>query len=84
MINSADPDLTPYSVAFDVGLYCLLGHNCPDIYGKYSKTMLQIDRTYDKHEDADLWRDGWFGSRVTRYLCVERCAPQPVSNWCHN
>ena len=40
--------------------------------------LFQLDRTYDKHEDADLWRDGWFGSRVTRYLCVERCAPQPV------
>lgn len=45
--------------------------------GKCPAGYTTIDRTYDKHEDADLWRDGWFGSRVTRYLCVERCAPQP-------
>ncbi|KAL5012571.1 hypothetical protein ScPMuIL_011122 [Solemya velum] len=31
-----------------------------------------IDRTYDRREDADLWRDGLFGRRLTRYMCVER------------
>lgn len=36
-----------------------------------------IDRTFDNTEEADLWRDGLFGRRVTRYLCVERSAPQP-------
>ncbi|KAL4219445.1 Multivesicular body subunit 12B [Mactra antiquata] len=36
-----------------------------------------IDRTYDRSEEADLWRDGLFGRRVTRYLCVQRAAPQP-------
>ncbi|XP_060570380.1 multivesicular body subunit 12B-like [Ruditapes philippinarum] len=36
-----------------------------------------IDRTYDRAEEADLWRDGIFGRRVTRYLCVQRTAPQP-------
>ncbi|KAH3794725.1 multivesicular body subunit 12B-like isoform X2 [Dreissena polymorpha] len=36
-----------------------------------------IDRTYDRTEEADLWRDGLFGRRVCRYLCVQRSAPQP-------
>lgn len=34
-----------------------------------------IDRTYDRREEADLWRDGLFGRRVVRYLCVEKVAP---------
>lgn len=35
-----------------------------------------IDRTFDKSEDADLWKDGIFGRRTMRYLCVERSVPQ--------
>ncbi|XP_033725382.1 multivesicular body subunit 12B-like isoform X2 [Pecten maximus] len=34
-----------------------------------------IDKTYDKRDDADLWRDGYFGKRICRYMCVERSAP---------
>ncbi|KAL8606410.1 hypothetical protein ACOMHN_060315 [Nucella lapillus] len=34
-----------------------------------------IDRTYDRSEDADLWKDGIFGRRTMRYLCVERSVP---------
>ncbi|XP_076455163.1 multivesicular body subunit 12B-like [Babylonia areolata] len=34
-----------------------------------------IDRTFDKSEDADLWKDGLFGRRTMRYLCVERSVP---------
>ncbi|XP_022319077.1 multivesicular body subunit 12B-like isoform X1 [Crassostrea virginica] len=36
-----------------------------------------IDRTYDRKDDADLWRDGLFGRRVARYLCVEKMPPPP-------
>ncbi|KAK7448380.1 hypothetical protein BaRGS_00040108 [Batillaria attramentaria] len=34
-----------------------------------------IDRTFDRSEDADLWKDGLFGRRTMRYLCVERSIP---------
>ncbi|GFR75967.1 multivesicular body subunit 12B [Elysia marginata] len=34
-----------------------------------------IDKTYDRPEDADLWKDGFFTRRVMRYLCVERQVP---------
>ncbi|GFN92871.1 multivesicular body subunit 12b [Plakobranchus ocellatus] len=34
-----------------------------------------IDKTYDRPEDADLWKDGLFTRRVMRYLCVERQIP---------
>lgn len=36
---------------------------------------MTISRTYDGAEEADLWRDGLFGRRVTRYMCVQRSAP---------
>lgn len=36
-----------------------------------------IDRTYDRRDDADLWRDGLFGRKVVRYLCVEKMPPSP-------
>ena len=36
--NSVDPDETPHSAASHLGLYCLLRHVCPNIYGKYGKT----------------------------------------------
>lgn len=36
-----------------------------------------IDRTYDRREDADLWRDGLFGRKVVRFLCVEKMPPSP-------
>ncbi|KAL3871630.1 hypothetical protein ACJMK2_039617 [Sinanodonta woodiana] len=35
-----------------------------------------IDKTFDRREEADLWREGLFGRRVTRFLCVERSSPQ--------
>ncbi|XP_064649882.1 multivesicular body subunit 12B-like [Lineus longissimus] len=32
-----------------------------------------IDRSYDKYEDADLWKDSFFAARkVYRYFCVTR------------
>lgn len=62
-MEQQDWPITGVAVVADIG-------KCPAGY-------TTIDRTHDKHEDADLWRDGWFGSRITRYLCVERCAPQP-------
>ncbi|XP_070176607.1 multivesicular body subunit 12B-like isoform X1 [Littorina saxatilis] len=34
-----------------------------------------IDKTFDKSEDADLWKDGLWGRRTMRYLCVERSVP---------
>lgn len=34
-----------------------------------------VDKTYDRPEDADLWKDGFFTRRVMRYLCVERQVP---------
>ncbi|XP_052706776.1 multivesicular body subunit 12B-like [Crassostrea angulata] len=36
-----------------------------------------IDRSYDRRDDADLWRDGLFGRKVVRYLCVEKLTPSP-------
>ena len=45
----------------------------------YCGVVMQIDRTYDKSEDADLWKDGLFGRRTMRYLCVERSIPDMVS-----
>ena len=35
----------------------------------------QIYRSQDKHEDCDLWKDGFFKSRSLRYLCVTRDFP---------
>uniref|UniRef100_A0A0B7ANP3 Multivesicular body subunit 12A n=1 Tax=Arion vulgaris TaxID=1028688 RepID=A0A0B7ANP3_9EUPU len=34
-----------------------------------------IDKTFDRPEDADLWRDSFFGRRVMRYICVQRQIP---------
>lgn len=34
---------------------------CPPNFTCITKT--------DRGEDADLWKDGWFGSKITRYLC---------------
>ncbi|XP_074654677.1 multivesicular body subunit 12B-like isoform X1 [Tubulanus polymorphus] len=32
-----------------------------------------IDKSYDRQEDADLWKDGFFVMRrVTRYVCISR------------
>lgn len=39
---------------------------------------MKIDRTHDRKEEADLWRDGLFGRRVVRYLCLEKTAPSSV------
>ena len=33
--NSVDPDETPRSAAYHLGLYCLLRPVCPNTYGKY-------------------------------------------------
>ncbi len=35
----------------------------------------QIFRSYDKQDDCDLWKDSFFRSRVTRYLCYSRVFP---------
>ncbi|XP_064616012.1 multivesicular body subunit 12B-like [Liolophura sinensis] len=34
-----------------------------------------IDKTYDRREDADLWKDRFFGRRITRYMCMENSSP---------
>ena len=34
MANSVDPDEMLHSVAFHLGLHCLLRHVCPNLYGK--------------------------------------------------
>ncbi|XP_071097528.1 multivesicular body subunit 12B-like isoform X2 [Haliotis cracherodii] len=34
-----------------------------------------IEKTFNGAEEADLWKDGIFGRRVTRYLCVEKTVP---------
>ena len=31
-----------------------------------------VAKTYDQDLDADLWKDGFFGKRVTRYLCLSK------------
>jgi ESCRT-I complex subunit MVB12 len=38
---------------------------------------LQILRTHDQDADADLWKDGFFGRRVTRYVCVSKTQGRP-------
>lgn len=43
--------------------------------GKAPPNFTLIDRTFDRSEDADLWKDGLFGRRTMRYLCVERSVP---------
>ncbi|XP_005105706.1 multivesicular body subunit 12B [Aplysia californica] len=43
--------------------------------GKCPPHYTVIDKTYDRPEDADLWKDGLFTRRVMRYLCVERQVP---------
>ncbi|CAH1787942.1 unnamed protein product [Owenia fusiformis] len=42
--------------------------NCPPGYQTISKS-------YDRGEDADLWKDSIFKSKVTRYLCTTRHFP---------
>lgn len=37
-------------------------------------------QTEDKKEDCDLWKDSFFKSRVTRYLCYTRSSPLNNSN----
>jgi len=36
-----------------------------------------ILRTNDLDADADLWRDGFFGKRITRYVCVSKSQGKP-------
>lgn len=38
---------------------------CPNGYSIVAKT-------YDQDLDADLWKDGFFGKRCTRYLCLSK------------
>lgn len=40
--------------------------------GRCPPNYITIDRTFDRPEDADLWKDGYFTRRVMRYLCVEK------------
>ena len=46
--------------------------------GFYFMFLSQVDKTYDRPEDADLWKDGFFTRRVMRYMCVERQIPTQV------
>ncbi|XP_025112960.1 multivesicular body subunit 12B-like [Pomacea canaliculata] len=39
-----------------------------------------IDKTYDKSEDADLWKDGPLRRRTMRYLCVKRSVPDQTDD----
>jgi ESCRT-I complex subunit MVB12 len=34
-------------------------------------------RTHDLETDADLWKDGFFGKRITRYICVSKSQGRP-------
>lgn len=40
-------------------------HKCPPGYQV-------VSRTYDQDTDADLWKDGFFGRKITRYLCLSK------------
>jgi len=31
-----------------------------------------VSKTYDQDTDADLWRDGFLGKKITRYLCLSK------------
>lgn len=31
-----------------------------------------VDKTFDQDTDADLWKDGFFGRRITRYICLSK------------
>jgi len=31
-----------------------------------------VSRTHDQDSDADLWKDGFFGRKVSRYLCLSK------------
>lgn len=31
-----------------------------------------VDKTFDQDTDADLWKDGFFGRRITRYICYSK------------
>ncbi|XP_064458039.1 multivesicular body subunit 12B-like [Ornithodoros turicata] len=33
-----------------------------------------VDKTFDQDTDADLWKDGFFGRRITRYICYSKSA----------
>uniref|UniRef100_T1J7R7 Multivesicular body subunit 12A n=1 Tax=Strigamia maritima TaxID=126957 RepID=T1J7R7_STRMM len=35
-----------------------------------------VSRTYDQDTDADLWKDGFFGRKITRYLCISKTEGQ--------
>ncbi|KAM7305781.1 hypothetical protein ISCGN_015677 [Ixodes scapularis] len=39
--------------------------NCPPGYHV-------VDKTFDQDTDADLWKDGFFGRRITRYICYSK------------
>ncbi|XP_059142832.1 multivesicular body subunit 12B-like [Physella acuta] len=45
--------------------------------GKCPANYTLIDRTFDRNEDADLWKDGLFTRKNMRYLCVERQIATP-------
>ncbi|GAB6024853.1 hypothetical protein CHUAL_009971 [Chamberlinius hualienensis] len=38
-----------------------------------------VDRTYDQDTDADLWREGFFGKKITRYLCHSKSSSPTVA-----
>ncbi|BFZ20166.1 hypothetical protein BsWGS_23205 [Bradybaena similaris] len=61
MASTQDLPITGVCIVSDPG-------RCPPNY-----TL--IDKTYDRPEDADLWKDGLFMRKVMRYLCVQRQIP---------
>ena len=68
------------SFVFCTGNPCLSHYVWGFCYG-HSKNfhlkilLLQIYKSKDKREDCDLWKDGFFSSKVTRYLCITRKYP---------
>ncbi|CAG7720219.1 unnamed protein product [Allacma fusca] len=36
-----------------------------------------ISKTHDQEVEADLWKDGFFGRRVTRYVCISKSQGRP-------
>jgi ESCRT-I complex subunit MVB12 len=66
MFHQMNPELrsiTAISIVEDVSR-CPLGYT-------------PILRTQDADADADLWRDGFFGKRITRYVCVSKSQGRP-------
>lgn len=55
--------MNPISTNTPITALCIVKDplKCPPNFTCITKTP--------KGEDADLWKDGWFGTKITRYLC---------------